>query len=286
MIRSFMWAVRRELWESRWLYLAPLSMAAVIVVGFTAYAFRLPAQMSAIASLDILHQRRAIVEPYDTVAALMMVAGLLFGIIYCVDALYGERRDRSVLLWKSLPVSDAMTVLAKLSIPVVLLPLIVWAITVAVYVLMLVISTAILAAHGQGAAVLWTQCRLLPTALSLLYHLIALHGLSAAPIYGWLLLMSAWAPRAPFLWAFVPPVGVAFLERMAFGTIRFVGLVFSRLSGGLGTMQPPPGGTLMDSMALLPLSQFVVAPALWGGFAITALLVAGAVRLRRSAQPI
>ena len=84
MIRSFMWAVRRELWESRWLYLAPLSMAAVIVVGFTAYAFRLPAQMSAIASLDILHQRKAIVEPYDTVAGLMMVAGLLFGIIYCV----------------------------------------------------------------------------------------------------------------------------------------------------------------------------------------------------------
>ncbi|MEO7181313.1 MAG: ABC transporter permease [Gemmatimonadaceae bacterium] len=286
MIRSFMWAVKRELWESRWLYLAPVYMAAVIVVGFAAYAIRLPGQMAALASLDTLQQRRAIVEPYDTVAGLMMLAGLLFGVIYCVDALYGERRDRSVLLWKSLPVSDATTVLAKLCIPVVVVPLIVWAATVTVHILMLAISTAILAANGQGATVLWTQCRLLPTALTLLYHLVALHGLSAAPLYGWLLLMSAWAPRAPFVWALLPPIGVAFLERVAFGTMRFAELVFSRLSGGLGTMQTPPGGTLVDSMTLLPLSQFAVAPALWTGFAITALLVAGAVRLRRRAQPI
>ena len=286
MIRSFMWAVRREFWESRWLYMAPVCLAAVIVVGFAAYALRLPAQMTALASLDVLRQRRAIFEPYDVAAGLMMLAGLLVGVIYCVDAVYGERRDRSVLLWKSLPVSDATTILAKLCIPVLLLPLIVWATTVAAHILMLSISTAILAANGQSASLLWTQFRLVPTALALLYHLIALHGLSTAPLYGWLLLMSAWAPRAPILWAFLPPVGIAFLERVAFGTSRFSGLLLSRLSGGVDAVATPAGGTLMDVMAQMPLSQFLVAPAVWIGFAVTALLVAGTVRLRRSAQPI
>ncbi len=286
MIRTFMWTVRRELWESRWLYMAPVSMAAVIVIGFAAYAFRLPGQMTALASLDALHQRSAIFAPYDAAAGLMMIAGLLIGIIYCVDAVYGERRDRSVLLWKSLPVSDTTTVLAKLCIPVLLVPLIVWAATMAAHILMLVISTAILAANGQSAALLWTHFRLVPTALALLYHLVALHGLFAAPLYGWLLLMSAWAPRAPILWAFLPPVGIAFLERVAFGTSRFAGLLLSRFSGGVDAVATPAGGTLMDVMAQMPLSHFVVAPAVWLGFAVTALLVAGTVRLRRSAQPI
>ncbi len=286
MIRSFLWALRRELWESRWLYLAPACLAAVIVAGFAAYAFRLPGQMATIASLDALRQRSAIVAPYDMVAGLMMVTGLLVGAIYCVDALYGERRDHSVLLWKSLPVSDGTTVLAKLVVPVVLLPLVVWAMTVAVHVVMLLISTAVLVAHGQEAALVWRQLRLVPTSVALLYHLVGVHGLFTAPLYAWLLLMSAWAPRAPFLWAFLPPVGVAFLERVALGTTRFADMLLSRLSGGVDSTQLRPGETMMDSVARLPLSHFVGSPALWAGFAITALLLAGAARLRRHAQPI
>ena len=286
MIRHFAWALRRELWENRWLYAAPLCLAAVIVVGFGAYAFHLPAQMAALATLDAAGQRKAIVDPYGAVAGLMMIAGLLVAVIYSIDALYAERRDRSVLLWKSLPVSDVMTVLAKTCIPVLLLPLTIWAITVAVHLTMLLISSAVLMAGGQGASIVWTQVRLLSNSLSLLYHLVGLHGLFAAPLYGWLLLMSAWAPRAPFIWAILPPVGIAFLERVALGTTRFANLLLSRLSGTLDTATPPAGGSFMDSMAMLPLSQFLTAPALWAGLAFTALLMAGMVRLRRSAHPI
>ena len=180
MIRHFAWALRRELWENRWLYAAPLCLAAVIVVGFGAYAFHLPAQMAALATLDAAGQRKAIVDPYGAVAGLMMIAGLLVAVIYSIDALYAERRDRSVLLWKSLPVSDVMTVLAKTCIPVLLLPLTIWAITVAVHLTMLLISSAVLMADGQGASIVWTQVRLLSNSLSLLYHLVGLHGLYAS----------------------------------------------------------------------------------------------------------
>ena len=69
--------------------------------------------------------------PYSHAAMLLMVTAFIVGVFYCLDALHGERRDRSILFWKSLPVSDLTTVLSKASIPLVVLPLLVFAITVA-----------------------------------------------------------------------------------------------------------------------------------------------------------
>ena len=51
-----------------------------------------------------------------------MLTAFLVGVFYCLDALHGERRDRSILFWKSLPVSDLTTVLAKASVPCRVLP--------------------------------------------------------------------------------------------------------------------------------------------------------------------
>ena len=89
---------------------------------------------------------------------------------YCLDALHGERRDRSILFWKSLPVSDLTTVLAKASIPLVILPLLTFAITVAMQWIMLLLSSAVLLASGLSVATLWTQLSLFQMSLMLLYH--------------------------------------------------------------------------------------------------------------------
>jgi ABC-2 type transport system permease protein len=286
MIRQFYWALRRELWENRWLWLAPSGVALVLAIGVATYAFRIPEPMRAITALAAMHQRQAISAPYDVVAGLMMGVGLLVAAIYCVDALYGERRDRSILLWKSLPVSDAITVLAKLTIPVLVLPVIIWALTVAVQLVLLLLSTAVLTAHGESAGLLWTQLHLGRDSLGLLYHLVALHGISTVPLYAWLLLVSAWATRAPFAWAILPPAAIMLFERVAFGTTRIASLLVNRLGGGASAPPPVPGATLMESMNAVPLTRLVVAPGLWIGFLVAAVFVVGAVRLRRSAQPV
>lgn len=286
MIRDFYWALRRELWENRWLWLAPSGVAVVLAVGVATYAFKIEGPMRAIAALAELHQRQAINQPYDVVAALMMGIGLIVAAIYCVDALYGERRDRSILLWKSLPVSDSMTVLAKLSIPVLVLPVIIWALTVTVQVVLLLLSAAVLAAHGESTALLWTQLHLGRDAVGLLYHLVALHGISTAPFYAWLLLVSAWATRAPFAWAILPPAAIMVFERVAFGTTRIAQLLVDQLGGGTSAPPPAPGATLMESMNAVPFAQLLVAPSLWVGLAAAGVFVAGAVRMRRSAQPV
>src|SRR5436190_14511216 len=138
------WSVRRELWESRSLYIAPLAVAVVILIGFLISTIAAPDKMSAQLALHSAHQGEAISMPYDFAAALIMATTFVVGIFYCLEALHGERRDRSILFWKSLPVSDLITVLSKACIPIVILPLITIAITLATQFLMLLLSTAML----------------------------------------------------------------------------------------------------------------------------------------------
>ena len=105
-----------------------------------------------------------------------MVSTFVVGMFYCLDALYGERRDRSILFWKSLPVSDLTTVLSKASIPLVVLPLITFAVTVTPQLVMMLWSSLVLLASGLTAAT-WTRFDLFPDGLRLLYHLVAIHAL-------------------------------------------------------------------------------------------------------------
>ena len=83
---------------------------------------------------------------------------------------------------------------------------------------------------------LWTQVHLFPMSLMLLYHLITVHVLWHAPFYGWLLLISAWARRAAFLWAVLPIIAIAFVEKIAFNTSHFATFLGDRLGGGAEAM--------------------------------------------------
>src|SRR5437660_7350927 len=199
--RRWYWAVRRELWENRSIYLAPLAVAALILVGFLISTISLPAKIRAASALSSMGQHNLIAQPYLVAAGMMMLTTLAVGVFYSLDALYGERRDRSILFWKSLPVSDLTTVLSKAITPVVILPLVTFAIIVATHFVMLLWSSVVLLTSGL-AGTTWTRFNLLEQSVILLYSLIAL-ALWHAPIYGWLLLVSGWARRATFLWAVI-----------------------------------------------------------------------------------
>src|SRR6201987_208862 len=136
------WSVRRELWEYRALYLAPLGVGCVFLLGFLISLVHLPSRMQALSGLDPAKQHHNIALHYHIAAALMMITAMFVGAFYCLDALYGERRDRSILFWKSLPVSDAITVLSKLTIPFVILPLISFVIAIATQFIMLLLGSA------------------------------------------------------------------------------------------------------------------------------------------------
>src|SRR5260370_9853868 len=199
--RPMYWSVRRELWENRSIYIAPLIVAAVQVFGFAISTIGLAERRRGGLLLDPAHQRAAIEMPYDVAAMMMIFTAFIIAVFYCLDALHGERRDRSILFWKSLPVSDVTTVLSKASIPLVILPLLTVAITVAMQWLMLLVSSAVVLVSGQSVVALWTNMSFLRMSLLLLYHLLTAHALLPFPVYSCLLLLSRWARRATLLWA-------------------------------------------------------------------------------------
>src|SRR5207245_3502701 len=211
--RPMYWSVWRELWENRSIYIVPLIVAAVQVFGFAISTIGLADRRRAVLLLDPAHQRAAIEQPYDLAAMMMIFIVFIVGVFYSLEALHSERRDRSILFWKSLPVSDLETVLAKASIPLVVVPLVAFVILVATQWIMLLLNTAVLVGSGQSGATLWSL-PLFERSLMWLYHMVTVHGLWYAPFYGWLLLVSAWARRMAFLWAFLPPLAIGVVEKI------------------------------------------------------------------------
>ncbi len=266
------------------LYRAP-GRRRIISVGFSVGAIRLPDKMRAALAFDPMRQH-AIGQPYNFAALLIMGTSFIVGVFYCLDALHGERRDRSILFWKSLPVSDLTTVLSKASVPLVILPLLTFAITIATQWIMLLLSTAVLLGSGLSVATLWTYFSPFRMSLMLLYHLLAIHGLWYAPIYGWLLLVSGWARRAAFLWAFLPVLAIYAVEKIAFNTSHFAALLQSRFIGGAEGAAFMAGSMSMDPLTQIAPVQFLIAPGLWIGLAVAAVFLAAAVRLRRYRGPI
>ncbi len=279
--RRLYWSIRRELWEHRSIYVAPLAAAAVFLFGFL---IALPHHMRGVKTLDQAH--KVLDTPYELAAGLIMGTAFIVGIFYSLDALYGERRDRSILFWKSLPVSDLTTVLSKLTIPLIILPLLSFAITVATQFVMLLLSSVALLGSGLSVGTLWAHMSFFHLSLMLLYHIVTVHGLWYAPLYGWLLLISAWAPRAPFIWAFLPPFVIWGLEKIAFNTSHFLAMLQHRLTGPEPSSTVAPHGTVMEIISALTLAQFLSTPGLWIGLAIAAAFLFVAVRLRRYRGPI
>ena len=285
--RPLYWSVWRELWENRSIYIAPLIVAAVQVFGFAISTIGLAERRRAVLLLEPAKQRAAIEMPYDLAAMMMIFTVFIVGVFYCLDALHGERRDRSILFWKSLPVSDLTTVLSKSIIPLVVLPLLAFAIIVCVQVIMLLETSVVLIFHGVSPATTWAYFPVFQNWLVLLYGLIAI-ALWHAPIYGWLLLVSGWARRATFLWAVLPLLAVCILERIAFNTSHFASLVKYRLMGFA------PGAfdfnahrsVAIDSLTQLTPGRFLSTLGLWIGLVFAAAFLVAAVRLRRYRGPI
>lgn len=284
--RQIYWALRREFWENRFIYLAPLGVAALFLFGFLIHSMIHPAGglrgLSTLAP-DKLHE--AIMEPYDMAGALLMGAFILVAVFYSIETLQRERRDRSILFWKSLPVSDVTTVLTKASIPFLVLPLVACSIAFVTQFLMLLVSSVVLAGSGLSVATYWAQVSLFQGSLFLLYHVMTVHVLWSAPVYGWLLLVSAWARRAALLWALLPPLAIGALEKLLFNTGHFAAFVERFLSGSGTEAHTMPGTLPMDPGTHLTPLKFLSTPGLWLGLAVTTAFLATAIRLRRYRGP-
>jgi ABC-2 type transport system permease protein len=294
--RPFYWSVRREIWENRSVYLAP-----AIVAGVVLFAYLVAFSHGALGSPQIFidqasngHHTHASGKlnapilaalPFEIMAAILCGTGAIVGMFYCLSALFNERKDRSILFWKSLPVSNLTSVLAKAAVPMLVVPAVVFVITSVAELITLVLCLIGAAAHHVDASLI-LDAQPFGRGSIVLAYLVAAVALWYAPIYAWLLLVSAWAKTMTFLWAVAPPIVLSIFERIAFGSDHVGQLIKYRLFGlGAVGFSNSPGFRHIDLDNLDPVG-FVTAPGLWLGLIAAALMLAGVVWLRRRKEPL
>jgi ABC-2 type transport system permease protein len=274
--RPFLTLVRRELWEHGSLVWAPLAMAlTIIVVSLVSVMVK--------TSVDIdLGEDRPLPELFGDVEKQrgifsLVMAGLVlpqllvaFVVVffYLLDGLFTERRDRSILFWKSLPVSDAKTVLSKLFVALVAVPLWSWALSLVVGLVVFgVLATQVSGTPAAGLGT-WHGGTWLTVQAAMLGKM-AIAALWYLPVAGWLLLASVLAKRAPFLWATLPFLVLSLAERIALGSNVVGAMVAQRLFG------------FREEVSLMSEFPLLASPPLWIGVAVGAALVYAAIRVRR-----
>ena len=318
------WLLRREFWEHKGsMFWAPVVVAALLVVlvgGTMLYGLAMhgaPAVVH-INGQTMSHGAFAAAMPGETRAMLTKVASgmyiaagaplflILTGVVffYCLGALYDERRDRSILFWKSLPVSDGMTVLSKAITALCVAPVITMALAIVVSLAMLLIGAIGLSLGGVnliGSLLSQPDLYLQPLRL---VALLPVYVVWALPTIGWLLLVSSWAKTKPILWAVgVPlialllvkwisytlegfagsPLNIMPLAQQAVGRLLagiVPGIWFSFTNGIPPAMHQNAQGP--DMQAAFEASWMTLATAqAWIGALAGAAMIFGAIRLRR-----
>ena len=295
-MNRMLWLVRREVWEHKAIWVAPaIVIGCLVLLVLTGNVHLGPIGESGDAAIfDVPPelQRRLLVIVYAGLALVMFMVMGIEAFFYSIDSLYADRRDRSVLFWKSLPLSDLETVLSKFAVAIVVIPLVALAASLVAQLVIAAGGSVRLAMMGLPGSLMWAPEALFGGfTVALLWCVTAM--LWYAPVVGYLMLASAWAPRGPFLWAVLPPVALWVLERVVVGseyigdfiTDRLFGLyrlLGTRSDGGIGEME---GSSELSDISKLDLvgslREFYTSPELWLGLVAAALLLAGAMWLRR-----
>ena len=323
-MNTMKWLLRREFWEHKggfvWAPLIAAVIMVVLVAGVVGYGVSsgkmsgdsitvrvggTEVHRSQMADLATRHSRTEMADVaannYIAIGAPIFIVLPTVAFFYCLAALYDDRRDRSILFWKSLPISDSTTVLSKLLTALVLAPAI--TIGIASATAFLILMLAGVAVSAQGVNLFGPVLSNVNLYLSPVYLLamIPVYVLWALPTVGWLLLVSSWAKSKVFLWAVgVPLIAAVLLKWMdyllaLYGTTInadwIINNVVETLLFGLvpgawfmdgGTAMPASAQHGVDMLAVLGASWGSLArPEAWVGAAAGVAMILGAIRLRR-----
>jgi ABC-2 type transport system permease protein len=285
-MNNYAWLIKREFWENRAIWVIPSVIGVLLILG----------ALFGRVQFTNLHtpQQSEVVG-----GVVLSIFGIAFFVVmsiystwYLLDCLYADRKDRSVLFWKSLPISDTTTVLSKLLVAMIVIPLVYFVAADATTLLIaFIISVRASAALGGAMwhADLWLQLQIL-----WLYTIIT-YAIWFLPVAAWLMVISAWAKRAVMLWSILPPLALYLGERLFFGTHFVANQIADRLLGygprafHTGTDSSFWMTTTFDNdqittpssiWALLDPGTFFSSPQTWIGAAVGAALVVGAIQLR------
>jgi ABC-2 type transport system permease protein len=286
-VNNSKWLIRREFWENRAIWMIPAVFGALLLLAALFGQVSIPRLTSP-------------QESEEAAAAFLVIVGAMFYLVmgvystwYLLDCLYNDRKDRSILFWKSLPISDATIVLCKLLVGMIIIPLVYFAAAdatalIAAFILSIRARASIGSSLWNGDV--WWQVQVLWT------YAILTTAVWYLPVTGWLMLVSAYARRAVILWAVLPPLLLYFLERVFFGTHMVGHIIARRLTAlpsvsfkGVGPNYTwTHGGGVVDNASspapsvwhLINPSGFFTSAETWIGVAVGIVLIVAAIQLR------
>ena len=300
MIGTHIALLKREFWEYRSIYVTPIavaiavsliSLAAVITVS----AFDKEVHLGIFSAANIVGdaERQAALTVYFVGTSWIFLVALgILTIFYTLDSLYSERKDKSILFWRSLPVTDSETVISKLVMALFVIPLVTVGVIVVTNIVNLVITSVWIAIQGGDAGhMIWGSVALLDNWMAALVFILA-SALWMSPFIGWFLFVSTVTKRAPLLMAFMPLILIPIIEWMFFRSKIFADAVLSR-----GDLNPLLRGLdieklfdedrmkvneeLISLLGRLDIAQFLGSSSLWTGIIVCGLFTTAAIYVRR-----
>lgn len=292
--------IKREIWEHRAIYVTPAAIAVIVTLGVLAmlmfasgFAAELDVAIFGAQNLAGDPERKAALTGFFLGTSWVFMVALAFlTIFYCLDSLYAERKDKSILFWRSLPVTDAETVISKLLTAVIVLPVVASLGIILTHIVNLIVTSLWVSAKGGDAGLLiWGSVSFFDNWMAALIVMLA-SAIWMSPYVGWFLLVSAYTKRSPLLMAFMPLILLGLLEPIIFGSHVFAENVLARGDGiplfRTGDIEEffedEQWRLAQDATNLLrhlDVGRFMTSISTWSGVLVCGLLTFGAIYVRR-----
>lgn len=299
--KSFKALVKREYWEHRGaMFLTPAIMAAFfaglliltavtggsLVINDNEHNSLFDFMVMGIGQLQNLDEENIANKVQIGLNIPMVLFGfimLVIGLFYTLGSLYDERKDKSILFWKSLPISDTETVISKFVSVCFLIPILYFVVLAAFQLFLLLFATVGAWFGGSSGVTIWASSNLFGVLFNGLFSLITA-SLWLAPVWAWLMFASSWAKKVAFLWGTLPVFLIAITEGWIFHTSSFIEMVANRIAHGFtilnSNMHYLVGGDMFD-FQVSRWYQVFGETEFWTGLAVSAVFLAGAIYTRR-----
>jgi len=309
MIQTQLALIQRELWEHRSIYVTPAAIGLIVClmmitgqVAVSAMGQHLDFALLGASALGENERAAALTGLLTFISMPLLFSMIILTTFYSLDCLSAERKDRSILFWRSIPVTDSETVTSKLITALVVIPLVTFILIMITHLVVLLIASVWVSIRGADAwYLIWSAAPLLDSWMVTFITMLAL-PLWLSPFVGWFLFVSAFTKRAPFLTAFMPLILLPMIEMILLPSSYLARAFADRTKLPLFSFDvhamPEPVRVAWESgdflrivraiaesglslLSFVDLKAFISSPGLWAGIIVCGLLATAAIYLRR-----
>ena len=249
----------------------------------THYSSELPSAVEMFENLEDTKRSKSIQVGLYAPMSILGFVMLIVSFFYALGSLYDERKDRSVLFWKSLPISDVTSVLSKFVTLCISIPILYFVVISAFQLFVLLLGTVISWFGGSFGLTLWTSSNLFLVMVNSLLSLVVA-SIWLAPVWAWLMLASSWAKKSTFLWGVLPIFLLSFAEAWLFHSRVLLSIIGDRIGQGFTILNSELNGLVGGGMFNLPFDKWLAVflnVEFWAGMIVTSIFLTAAVMVRR-----